>query len=56
MVCYMTYVTINKKEKKKEEITVMNKPVSHKTCKIVSQLGGVCCLTGTLFLLRDMSK
>ena len=56
MVCYMTYVTINKKEKKKEEITVMNKPVSHKTCKIVSQLGGACCLTGTLFLLRDMSK
>lgn len=54
IVCYMTYVTIQEKEKKKQSITIMNKPFSHQTCKGVSILGGSLCSLGTVLLLKDL--
>lgn len=55
IVCLMTYITINKKQEKKEQITVMNKPISHNVCKLISIIGGICCSVGTGFLVKDMS-
>jgi amino acid transporter len=55
MVCYMTYVTIEKKEKNKEEITILNKKMNYKMCKIISILGMALCSSGFGKLTYDIT-
>lgn len=56
IVCYMAYVTIEKKEKDDEEIMVLNKKISHKTCKIISLTGMSLCSAGFVKLIYDISN
>ena len=56
IVCYMTYLTVVKKEKNKEDITVYNKKIHPTTCKVVSILGVSLCSVGFGKLLYDLSQ
>jgi len=56
IICIMTYITIEKKESKNEDITIYSNKVNHMTCKIVSILGGLLCASGCGLLVRDLIK
>jgi hypothetical protein len=51
----MSYVTVNKKQKQNEKITVMNKEFSPLFCKSVSIIGGLLCSLGSIKLIKDIS-
>lgn len=55
IVCFMTYLTIVKKQKKKEPITIYNKKINHWVCKAISILGIVLCSSGFGKLVHDIS-
>ncbi len=55
IVCVMTFLTIIKKEKKKQNITIYNKKINYMTCKIISVLGSILCFSGCGLLVKDMT-
>ena len=54
IICIMTFLTIQKKEKNNEDITIYNKKINHMICKIISILGGVLCASGCGLLVKDL--
>ena len=56
LVCLMTYMTVDKKEKGKEKITIYNKEMNYKLCKLVSVIGMVLCSSGFGKLIYDIKS
>jgi APA family basic amino acid/polyamine antiporter len=56
IVCVMTFITIRKKEKKKEDIKIYNTKFNPLLCKIISILGAVLCASGSGVLVYDIIK
>lgn len=56
LVCYMSYLTIQNKEKNSEKINVLGRNLDHSTSKNISILGLVTCSIGTLILLSNIAS
>jgi hypothetical protein len=52
----MTYLTILKKEKNKEEITIYNKKMNYNVCKAISLSGMMLCSSGFGKLVYDVTQ
>ena len=54
IVCAMTFVTIQKKEKNKEDILIHDIKFTPKFCKSISLLGAILCAIGSGVLIKDI--